>query len=114
MRFATTIALIGVSLLVSGCLSDQRRVAAKCELMTKSYNVDPKDWRQPSAQKARYMMLCMTAEGYEVYPFLDECQFGDDYSWTSPLCYRPVEAIDRLIYRIEVSTVTVSPVKAWN
>jgi hypothetical protein len=79
VRWIAPVALIGVSLLVSGCLSDQRRAAAKCELMTKGYKVDPADWRQPFVQKDNYMLLCMTSEGYEHFASLDECQATNLY-----------------------------------
>jgi hypothetical protein len=98
--------ILFLSFLLTGCLEDNRRRIAQCELNAdrahpgKTLNLMSPDF-DPAV--GRDVQLCMRAAGYiwDVRPA--KCEVKDDRVTANPFCYRPSALVDFWIFQAEVA-----------
>jgi hypothetical protein len=92
-------------LLTAGCLEDNRRQLAQCELDAsrahpgKSLNLMSDNYDHAVGDDVQ---LCMRAAGYVWDMRPDKCEVTDDRVKANPYCYRPSGTIDFWFFRAEI------------
>jgi hypothetical protein len=99
IRRLTALALLALPL--TGCLADQKRQAAQCTV--DGMRIYPNVAGPELYTRGHYIRRCMGAAGYE-FTYADQfCQpnmyDGED---ENPYCYRPADAVRRLIFQAEL------------
>ena len=83
-----------MSVLLSGCLSDQKRQAASCELEAENHN----------KEVGNYMIVCMRAHGYVWSLNEKRCKVTIfPPTEVNPYCYVPDNPIDEFVFRTELA-----------
>jgi hypothetical protein len=86
-----------LALPLAGCLSDQKRDIAQCELA--GSRLYPTDNYQAVFDRDRYTKTCMAGAGYRWAYENSTCK--ETANSQSPYCYEPSALIERLILRLE-------------
>ena len=88
-----------LALLLCGCIADQKKQAAACEINAKhAYPDKTLRGTSPSTDMAGFIQTCMRAAGYDFACKPDDMSLSGDW-----FCHRPRSKLGRWAYEIERS-----------
>ena len=99
MKVLAAIALVGATLMVSGCVEEQQQQLAACRLDATqrfpwaTYNEPDSNY----ANRFNYVKDCMEAHGYS-YNVLNERCNGSDHVEKQVYCWQPTDKALRYVY----------------